>query len=250
MTALHALDVVAFGAHPDDVELGCGGTLARLVESGRRVAIVSLTRGEAGSRGTPLLRAEEAREAGRRLGATEVVLLDCGDGSLRSGPKEEDQVIEVLRRMRPEVVLAPPPTDRHPDHGRAFALVRDACFYSGLVRRGEGEPHRPGLLLSYQLHDSFQPTLVVDVTSTWQSKMAALEAHRSQLATPHARQGSLESRIPGAQTKVASQHFWHCIEARARLWGLMIGCELGEPFLAHGPLAISDPFSLLQEALR
>jgi LmbE family N-acetylglucosaminyl deacetylase len=123
--------VLAIGAHPDDVELGCGGTLAKLAAAGRRVGILHLTGGEAGTRGTAALRRREAEAAAAALGAVEVAILDCGDGGLRTGPAEEDAVIELLRRLRPELVLAPPPSDRHPDHGRAHDLALAACFYAG-----------------------------------------------------------------------------------------------------------------------
>jgi bacillithiol biosynthesis deacetylase BshB1 len=245
-----SVDVVAFGAHPDDVELGCGGTLARLVAEGRRAAIVSLTRGEAGTRGTPELRCEEAREAARCLGVQEVVFLDCGDAMLTTGPEQEDQVLAVLRRLRPEVVFAPPPTDRHPDHGRACRLVSDACFYSGLVRRGDGVPHRPGLLLSYQLHDSFEPTLIIDIAASWETKLSALSAHRSQFFLPSAGASGTWDQEAGSATKIASTQFWRGVEARARHWGLQVGCDFGEPFLAHGPLAVNDLFSLIQQSHR
>ena len=118
------------------MELACGGTLAKLARAGRRVGILHLTRGEAGTRGTAEERRREAEAAAAALGAVELVFLDCGDGALRHGPAEEDALIAELRRLRPELVLGPPREDRHPDHGRAHRLVADACFYSGLARRG------------------------------------------------------------------------------------------------------------------
>jgi bacillithiol biosynthesis deacetylase BshB1 len=232
------VDVLAVGAHPDDVELGCGATLARLREAGRTFAILSLTRGERGSRGTPELRAEEAAAGGAVLGAAEVTLLDCGDGGLRHGVAEEDAVIEQLRRQRPSVVLLPPPRDRHPDHARACALVHDACYYAGLRKRGAAEPHRPRLLLSYELNQPFEPTLVVDVGSGFALKLEALRAHHSQFHDP-------TQAATGAATWVSSPEFWAAIEGRARAHGARIGCAFGEAFLAHGPLAASDALTLL-----
>ena len=142
------LDVLAVGAHPDDVELGCGGTLALLASAGRAVGIVHLTSGEAGSRGTAEDRRREAAAAAGALGVATLEILDCGDAGLRTGRAEEDALIEVLRRLRPRLVLGPPATDRHPDHGRAHALLRDACFYAGLAKRSpeRGAPHRPAAL--------------------------------------------------------------------------------------------------------
>jgi len=129
-----ALDVLAIGAHPDDAELGCGGTLALLAQAGKRVGLLHLTAGEAGSRGTAESRRREAENAAAALGASELAFLDCGDGDLRRGTAEEDALIAELRRLRPELVLGPTPADRHPDHGRAHRLVADACFYAGLRR--------------------------------------------------------------------------------------------------------------------
>ena len=129
-----SLDALAIGAHPDDVELGCGGTLAGLAESGHSVGILHLTSGEAGTRGDAETRRAEARAAASILGA-ELHFLDCGDAGLRTGRDEEDSLIRKLREIRPRLVLAPSPEDRNPDHGRAFRLVRDACFYAGLEKR-------------------------------------------------------------------------------------------------------------------
>ena len=239
MSAGHSpLDVLAVGAHPDDVELGCGGTLALLARQGKRVGILHLTRGEAGTRGSANEREAEARAAAEALGAVEVVFLDCGDGSLRHGPEEEDALIEQLRRLRPEIVLGPAPEDRHPDHGRAHRLVKDACFYSGLRRRAEGrgpEPHRPGAVFSYLQHDAvFEPTFVVDISSTWEHKKASLACYDSQLHRP-----GQDSRVD-PPTKIASREFALSVEGRARHFGQLVGAELGEPFWSRIPLAISD----------
>ena len=238
------LDVLAVGAHPDDVELGCGGTLARLASTGRKVGIVHLTSGEAGSRGTPEQRRREAAVASRALGAATLEFLDCGDGSLRTGSEEENALIEVLRRLRPRLVLGPPPIDRHPDHGRAHALLRDACFYSGLAKRAPdlGAPHRPGAVFCYLQHDLAVPTFVVDVTSAWARKMAALDAYESQLW-----RASAKKRSPAATatTFVGSRDFRLSIEARARHLGVGIGATYGEGFIALGPLAVADPLDLL-----
>ncbi len=246
------VELLAIGAHPDDVELACGGTLALAAGRGRRVGIVHLTRGESGTRGTPEERAGEARAAADALGVEELVLLDCGDGGLRTGPAEEDALIAVLRRLRPEVVLAPSPADRHPDHGRAHRLVAAACFYAGLAgRRGVGDglsPHRPGAVFHYMQHDPFEPRFVVDVTAAWERKQAALACYASQLH-PAAGGGSGAPR-DAPPTKVASREFALAMEGRARHFGLMIGAELGEPFGSRLPLAVRDPLELVPGGVR
>ena len=246
------LDVLAVGAHPDDVELGCGGTVALLARAGRRVGVLHLTAGEAGTRGTAAERRAEAEAAAEALGAVELLFLDCGDGALRHGRPEEDALIEVLRRHRPEIVLAPTPADRHPDHGRAHRLVADACFYAGLAGRPTGElaPHRPGALYAYMQHDPFEPAFVVDVTAVWDAKQRALDAYRSQIhrAGASSEEGAEEGDegAPSAAgerdepiTKVATADFRQAVEGRARHFGLLIGATYGEPFWSRLPLAVS-----------
>jgi bacillithiol biosynthesis deacetylase BshB1 len=240
------LDVLAIGSHPDDVELGCGGTLALLASQGRQVGIVHLTRGERGTRGTPEQRREEAERAAAALGAAELAFLDCGDGALRAGEAEEDALIEILRRFRPDLVLGPTPRDRHPDHARAHELVAAACFYAGLANRGPGgPPHRPAAVFSYMQHDPFDPVFIVDVTAAWERKMESLAAYRSQLFQP----GQTEDDGQ-PQTKVASREFRLAIEGRARHFGLMIGAELGEPFWSRLPLAVGDLLAVLPGGVR
>jgi bacillithiol biosynthesis deacetylase BshB1 len=198
------LDVLAIGPHPDDVELSCGGTLALCARQGRRVGILHLSRGESGTRGTSEQRLAEAEQAAAALGAVELAFLDFGDGALRHGQPEEDALIEVLRTWRPELVLGPPRLDRHPDHARAHMLVAAAAFYSGLAARGNHAlpVHRPAAVFSYMQHHSFEPSFVVDVTSVWGAKMAALAAYRSQLyqAPPPAAAPPGGGQGPGAGT--------------------------------------------------
>jgi len=233
-----ALDVLAVGAHPDDVELGCGGTLACLAQAGLRVGILHLTQGEAGTRGTAHERRREAQAAADALGAVELLFMDCGDGSLRHGVREEDALIAILRRHRPEVVLGPAPSDRHPDHGRAHRLVADACFYAGLAARrpaGEGdpaEPFRPAAAHFYMQHDQFEPSFIVDVTAGWDAKQRSLDAYESQLY-----QGA-EQEPAGPATKVASREFRDAVDGRARHFGLLVGATYGEPFWSRLPAAV------------
>ena len=273
------LDVLAIGPHPDDVELGCGGTLALAARQGRRVGILHLTRGERGTRGTSEQRLAEAEQAAAALGAVELAFLDCGDGGLRHGEPEEEALIEVLRTWRPEMVLGPPRHDRHPDHERGHRLVAAAAFYSGLQARGSRAmpAHRPAAVFSYMQHHPFEPSFVVDVTAAWEAKLAALAAYRSQLYQPAAGSGSSGSGAGsvggsgatgigigtgtgagtaapaadgagergGPTTKVSSREFRLAVEGRARHFGQLIGAELGEPFWSPLPLAVVDLLALL-----
>lgn len=242
------LDLLAISPHPDDVELACGGTLARVATAGGRIGLLHLTRGEAGTRGTVEERKREAECAAEALGAVAIEFLDCGDGALRTGVEEEDALIELLRRLRPELVLCPPASDRHPDHGRAHRLVEAACFYAGLAKRGKpdwGEPHRPAAVFHYMLHDTFEPRFIVDVTDVWAKKMAALACYETQLY-----QGTGPRDDRQTETKVSSPEYWLAVEGRARHFGLLIGAEFGEPFASRLPLAVSDPLALLPGGLR
>jgi len=237
------LDILAVGTHPDDVELSAGATVALWVERGYRVGIVHLTHGELGTRGSAEERELEARRAAEMLGVRAVCFLNCGDGGLRTGRDQEDALIDVLRHHRPALVLGPPPADRHPDHGRAHRLLADAAFYAGLARRGRGRAHRPRMVLSYMQHHGFMPHLVVDVSATWDRKLAAMACYRSQLHTA----GSEHRDEP--KTKVSSPEFAAAVTGRGRHFGQMIGAAFGEPFWSPVPLALSDPLDLMPAGL-
>jgi bacillithiol biosynthesis deacetylase BshB1 len=243
------LDVLAIGAHPDDIELGCGGTLALLARRGRKVGILHLTRGERGTRGTAEERRAEAERAAEALGAVELAFLDCGDGGLRTGPAEEDALIAVLRDWRPDLVIGPTPHDRHPDHTRGHQLVEAAAFYAGLKNRGDGEPYRPAAVFSFMQHDLFRPSFLVDVTSAWEAKLASLAAYRSQLHQPGEGEKGKSGNEPPL-TKVATPEFRLAVEGRARHYGLLIGAAFAEPFWSRVPLAVTDPMSLLPGGVR
>ncbi len=239
------VEVLAVGAHPDDIEIGCGATLAGLRRRGSTIGLLHLTRGEAGTRGSAALREQEAERAAEILQAKTLDFLDCGDGSLRTGRAEEDSVIRVLRLRRPAVVLFPPVRDRHPDHGRAHRLVHDACYYAGLrSRQPEGplelEPHRPALLLSYMLHDAFEPTIVVDVSRDFDTKLEVLAAYRSQLWNPARSCAGSTSELSAPDTHISSRRFYEALVGRARHFGLSIGADYGEPFATMGPVGVTD----------
>ena len=232
------VDVLAFGAHPDDLELGCGGTLAALARRGYRVGVCDLTRGEAGTRGTPETRAEEARRAAALLGAAFRVTLDLGDGGLRTDRAAELEVIGVVRRARPRLVLGPWESDRHPDHVRASRLVTEAAWYAGLTALGTDEAaHRPQQVVYYLSSLLAVPTFLVDVTATFETKLEALRAYRSQFHAPEAK---------GPETYVSTAGFWDGITARARVFGRMIGTPYAEGFLSRVPPRLDDPVAAFE----
>ncbi len=229
------VEILAVGAHPDDVELGCGGTLALLARAGRSVGILDLTRGEAGTRGTPETRAAEAAEAARLLGARFRDRLDLGDGNLRTDRAAELEVIEVVRRRRPRLVFAPLPNDRHPDHVRAGRLVTDAAFYAGLRALETGlPPHRPQQVVYFPSTFLAEPTFLVDVTGTLEVKLAAVRAFRSQFFDP-------ASKEPA--TFISSPEFLDGVAARARAFGRLANVGAAEGFVSPRPPLLADPIA-------
>ncbi|MHB8799072.1 MAG: bacillithiol biosynthesis deacetylase BshB1 [Thermoanaerobaculia bacterium] len=229
------VEILAVGAHPDDVELGCGGTLALLARAGRSVGILDLTRGEAGTRGTPETRAAEAAEAAHLLGARFRDRLDLGDGNLRTDRAAELEVIEVVRRRRPRLVFAPLPNDRHPDHVRAGRLVTDAAFYAGLRALETGlPPHRPQQVVYFPSTFLAEPTFLVDVTGTLEVKLAAVRAFRSQFFDP-------ASKEPA--TFISSPEFLDGVTARARAFGRLANVGAAEGFVSPRPPILADPLA-------
>jgi bacillithiol biosynthesis deacetylase BshB1 len=232
------VDILAFGAHPDDVELGCGGTLVALARKGYRFGLCDLTRGEAGTRGTPETRAVEALRAAAILGAAFRFPLDLGDGALRTDRAAELEVIGIVRRARPRLVLAPWESDRHPDHVRASRLVTDAAWYAGLRTLGTPEPaHRPQQVVYYPSSLIAAPTFLVDVTATFETKLEALRAYRSQFHDA----GSTEP-----ETYVSTKGFWDGVTARAQAFGRSIGVRFAEGFLSRVPPRLDDPVAAFE----
>lgn len=227
-----SIDIIFFGAHPDDVELSCGGTVAKCVKDGLRVAIVDLTRGEMGTRGTPQTRKREAANAAKVLGASFRRQLDFGDGNLQTGREQELQIIEVLRRATPRLVVAPYPDDRHPDHTRTGRIVTEASFYSGLRALETGlRAHRPQSVLYYLQNYMVTPSFVVEVTRHWRTKMRSVAAYRSQFHDP-------KSKEP--RTFISDPKFLEMIDARGKHFGALIGAEYGEAFVTKQPPRVDD----------
>jgi bacillithiol biosynthesis deacetylase BshB1 len=231
-------DITGICAHPDDAELVMGGTLARESARGRRVALVDLTRGECGSRGTPEIRAAEAAEAARILGVAHRESLTLPDAGLAVITEHKDPIVGAIRRLRPRVVILPHWEQRHPDHRTASQLVYDAAFLAGLknYRPDLGPAFRPHKLLYAlavaDLHE-VMPTVVIDVTAFWTKKVEAITAFRSQFVPP-----------PGAATPLALDRFRDAVELHGRRQGQRIGVTYGEGFVIKEPISLDDPLSL------
>ena len=223
-----AIDVLALAAHPDDAEAGCGATLALAARAGFRTAIADLSAGEAATHGTPELRRHERDRAGELLGLADRVTLDLPDTGLGTDPAHREAVSALLRELRPRVLLAPYPRDRHPDHAAAGMLAREACFLAGAAKFSRGLPHVPERLYHYMLHEPFAPSFVVDVGAVWEQSRAALAAYQSQFAQPR------EDRA----TAISGGEFVAFLAARAETYGAWVGVERAEPFHCGGPLLL------------
>lgn len=238
-----SLDVLAFAAHPDDVELSAGGTMALLSKQGYKTGIVDLTLGQLGSRGTPALRQAEAKIASEILGVSERVNLGMQDGDIVNNEANRLKIIQAVRTYQPHITLINAPLDRHPDHGKAATLVQDALFYAGLVKiethDAEGrlqKPWRPDHTLHYMQTTPFEPTLIVDVSATWETRIKAMKAYASQFFNTDYKPDSGEP-----ETFISNPAFFEWIEARAKTYGHMIGAAYGEPFLyTQAPIAVRD----------
>jgi N-acetylglucosamine malate deacetylase 1 len=209
-----SVDVLAVGAHPDDVEVGIGGLVRKLTDDGRRVAILDLTRGEMGSRGSVRERKEEARNAAGVLGAVCRESVRLPDGALCNSAEQQRAIIPFLRKFQPDVILAPMRGDLHPDHEAAHYLVRDANHFAGLAKldpESEWEPWRAPRVYYYSVYrEPALPALIVDVTRQFDLKVEALRAYRSQFHNPD---------YEGPETYIASEQFWEAMRARAAYWG-------------------------------
>ncbi len=235
-------NILVFGAHPDDAELGVGGIIAKLTGGGHAVTIADMTAGEMSSRGTVEERRLEAAESGKILGIKERVCLELPDSKLENNEAQRLEIVACIRRFTPLFIFAPMAPDRHPDHSVAHALVRDAHFLSGLHKlKTDVPPHRAERIYYYHAYyeSLTTPTLVVNVSETYTQKINALCAYVSQLYHPG---------YSGVETHVSSKAFWDDIEVRARFWGRRIGVEFGEPLYTELPLGVNLPWeSDLQE---
>ena len=231
------LDILAFGAHPDDVELGCGGTIAKEIALGKKVGIIDLTRGELGTRGSVEIRNQESANAAKILGVSVRENLDMRDGFFVNDELHQLKIIKTLRKYKPEVVLCNAIDDRHIDHGKGSQLVSDACFLSGLIKietENEGkkqEAWRPKLVYHYMQWKNLVPDFVVDITGYNDKRIDAILAYSSQFYNP-------DSDEP--ETPIASKNFLESLNYRAQDLGRLIGKDYAEGFTVERYLAVNS----------
>lgn len=237
------LDVLAIAAHPDDVELSVGGTLLNLAARGYQTGILDLTRGEAGTRGTPAIRAAEAQQAAEILGVTVRENLDLGDSHIWVNEDTRIQLVRALRRLRPRIVFTQFWDDPHPDHAHTSQLVREAAHISGLAKYDAdyGLPRwRPNAVAYFLFPRTIAPTFLVDITDHFARKWEAIAAHASQFHNP-------VSNEP--QSRVSTPQFLREMEARDRYCGALIGTAAAEAFFVREALHVTDPVALLSNSM-
>jgi bacillithiol biosynthesis deacetylase BshB1 len=233
------LDILAFGSHPDDVELGCGATLAKEVANGKKIGIIDLTRGELGTRGTAEIRDREAADAAKVLGVVVRENMEFADGFFVNDKIHQLELIKMIRKYQPEIVLCNAIDDRHIDHAKGSKLVSDACFLSGLLKidtKEDGgdewqDPWRPKLVYHYIQWKNIKPDFVVDVTGFIDKKSEAIQAYASQFYDPNSDE---------PETPISSKNFIDSIHYRARDLGRLIGTEYAEGFTVERPVAVSS----------
>ncbi|SHG34874.1 bacillithiol biosynthesis deacetylase BshB1 [Flagellimonas flava] len=238
------LDILVFGAHPDDAELGAGGTIAKEVSRGKKVGIIDLTRGELGTRGTAEIRDREAAKAGQILGVAVRENMQFADGFFINDKEHQMEIIKMIRKFRPEVVLCNAVDDRHIDHGKGSKLVSDACFLSGLVKidtKMEGEDEwqeawRPRAVYHFIQWKNLEPDFVVDVTGFIEKKNEAILAYGSQFFDP-------KSDEP--ETPISSKNFIDSVTYRARDMGRLVGVEYAEGFNVERYVAVDNLDALI-----
>ena len=239
-------DILAIGVHPDDVELGCSGTLINEVKNGKKVAILDLTQGELGTRGTIETRYAEAANAAMIMGVQARENLKMRDGFFRNDEAHQLQLISAIRKYQPNVVIGNILRDRHPDHGRAGNLIRESCFLAGLAKietfdeQGNSQARwRPSYVLQYMQDWYHEPDFMVDISDVFEQRMQAILAYTTQF---HTNEQSLE----GPQTYISKPGFLDSVIARARLFGKRIGVEYAEGFLSEKKLGIRNLDALIQ----
>lgn len=240
------LDILAIGVHPDDVELGCSGTIINEIKAGKKVGVVDLTQGELGTRGTVETRYQESANAAMIMGIHVRENLKMRDGFFKNDEAHQLKLIKAIRKYQPSVVIGNVLNDRHPDHGRAGHLIADACFLSGLSKieteddDGKAQQRwRPAYLLHYIQDWYHEPDLLVDISESFDQRMKSIEAYTTQFHT------SAEG-VAGPQTYISTPDFLESIVARARMFGKRIGVKYAEGFISEKKIGIRSLDALIQ----
>jgi bacillithiol biosynthesis deacetylase BshB1 len=235
------LDILVFAVHPDDAELGCSGTILKHIALGKKVGIVDFTRGELGTRGTAETRDKEAADSAKILGLHVRENLRFKDGFFKNDEEHQLEVIKMIRKYRPEIVLSNALEDRHPDHGRAGDLAYDACFLSGLAKistqyAGENQQEwRPRLIFQFIQDRYIKPDIIVDITPYIETKIASIKAFKTQFFNPE---------LDEPSTYISSPEFFESVIARSREFGKSIGTTYAEGFTSRKLLGVDDLFQL------
>lgn len=239
------LDIIAIGAHPDDVELSCCGTLMMEKAQGKKIGIIDLTKGELGTRGTPEIRAKEVIAAAKIMNVDVRINLNMADGFFQNDEKHQKISIQAIRTYQPEIVLANALSDRHPDHGRAARLIADACFLSGLTKietRDEKDKlqqaWRPKYVFHYLQDRYLSPSFVYDITPVFEKKLEAIKAYNSQFY-------SEKSKEP--QTYISTPEFLQSVIDRHRMLGKMIGVQYAEGFTSEKMIGVNSFDAFIQK---
>jgi len=230
------VDVLVFGAHPDDVELGCGGTVIKLVEQGKKVAIIDLTRGELGTRGTAESRKEECENATKILGVAMRENMNFEDGFFKDDEKHKLALIKKIREYCPEIVITNATTDRHPDHGRGSQIVVDACFLSGLEKVDTKQNvWRPKAIYHYIQFNHLQPDFVINISRQMEKKIEAVKAYKTQFFNADSKE---------TETIISKKGFLESVKYRAQDLGRQANCEYAEGFISHQMLKVDSFFDI------
>jgi bacillithiol biosynthesis deacetylase BshB1 len=235
------LDILAIGIHPDDVELSASGTILKHIALGKTVGILDLTKGELGTRGNAELRTQEATKAASILGISIREQLNMADGFFENNEAHQKQIIQIIRKYQPEIILCNAISDRHPDHGRAAKLTGDACFYSGLakIETKNGSTiqtaWRPKAVYHYIQDNFIEPNFVVDITPFMDKKMESIMAYSSQFFDPNSKE---------PVTPISSKNFMEYVKAKGSLFGRAINCDYAEGFTVNRYIGVENLFDL------
>src|SRR5258706_7046538 len=240
------LDILAIGVHPDDIELGCSGTLINEIKRGKKAGILDLTQGELGTRGTIETRYQEAAQAAMIIGAQSRENLKMRDGFFKNDEEHQLKLIQAIRKYQPEIIIGNILHDRHPDHGRAGHLINDACFLSGLAKietkdeNGNVQPKwRPKYFLQYMQDWYHEPDILIDISNVLEQKMKSIEAYSTQFFTS-------QNWNEGPQTYISTPDFLDSIIARARMLGKRVGVKYAEGFISEKKVGLRNLDALIQ----